>query len=178
MMIIAKTKKCSILFFVVALAALFTGCSGGTKASDKDVSSDINIRSDILKDIEDGLSTNVIDLLYDGIDGFTVSSINGKVYVTARVGVDFYIPLVAQELCPIVVSGVSENNCDVDIVIQKYGTGNNTSVSWHTTDGEKGTFLDTTQNVTKPNATIDDMREYYSDQISEWENILLDTSEQ
>lgn len=171
-----KSKRCSVLILAIALVVLFAGCSGGMKSSNKSVDNDINIRSDVLQDIESGLSSNVIDLLYDGLDGVTVSSTNGKVYVTARVGVDFYIPLVAEELCPIVVSGATENNCDIDIVIQKYGTGENTSVSWHTTDGEKGTFLDTTQSVTKTSATIEDMREYYSDQIAEWEDILLETS--
>lgn len=173
-----KRNFLSGVLMTLVLVGILSGCSRGANDSAKggnlDIQNDINIAEEVKQSIENNLSANVVDLLYDGMDGLTVVASNGKIMITARAGIDFYIPLIANELCPIVLEDATKNDYELDIVIQKYGTGEDTSVSWHSTDGETGTFLDTTKNVVKSKSTIDDMYEYYDEQITEWNDILFD----
>lgn len=163
-----------LLCFALAASMLLcaNGCSGGTANSD--LSSDVaetaspTAREDITEYIENNVPSDLYVLLAD--EWLTVLVSDGEVDVSVRTTSSFAIPYVAQEVVPIVQAAAEGSDVQLGVLsIQSYQKNNSgvvdgTMSSWRTSDGVKGTFVSEPDgDVLKPNSTIEDLLELYSD---------------
>lgn len=166
-------KRLLCFALVASMLLCANGCSGGGTAN-SDLSSDVaetaspTAREDITEYIESNVPSDLYVLLAD--EWLTVLVSDGEVDVSVRTTSSFAIPYVAQEVVPIVQAAAEGSDVQLGVLsIQSYQKNNSgvvdgTMSSWRTSDGVKGTFVSEPDgDVLKPNSTIEDLLELYSD---------------
>ena len=164
-----KTIIACLCFSLLLLA----GCGGKSRSSD-DLAEKAATEDAIEAYITERVTEECGNLLYaedtdaagDG-RAISVLIVNGQATVTIRVHADFCIPTVAEELLPVALEALEENDTDLGKVSFTYYRKNNSGivdgsmVDWTTRDGEKGTFASEPDDVTNTGYTLEDLQEYY-----------------
>lgn len=160
-------KKAIIPVLLITVLLLAACGSGGKTETTTERQADHT--ADVREYMEAHVMADVAPLLED--DWLTVTTASdGKVNITVRAFMPYYIPYAAEAIIPTAQAAIEESGAELGIFTVNYYTKNNfgivdgTMVDWHTSDWEKGTFSSAEdENKIIPNATISDLYEYYSD---------------
>lgn len=149
----------------VMLLAL-AGCGGGHGSNDL---TDKQATEDAIEAYITERVTKECGYILDEGEPISVLIVNGQASVTIRTFADFCIPAAAEELLPVVLEALEENDTDLGKVSFTYYRTNNSGVvdgsmvDWTTRDGEKGTFASEPDDTTHTGYTIEDLQDYYKD---------------
>lgn len=166
-------KKTILACFCFSLLLLMAGC-GGKSSSSNDLAEKAATEDAIEAYIAERVTEECRNILYaedtdaagDG-RAISVLIVNGQATVTIRVHADFCIPAAAEELLPVALEALGENDTDLGKISFTYYKKNNSGivegsmVDWTTRDGEKGTFASGPDDVTNTGYTLEDLQEYY-----------------
>lgn len=166
-------KKTILACFCFSLLLLMAGC-GGKSSSSNDLAEKAATEDAIEAYIAERVTEECRNILYaedtdaagDG-RAISVLIVNGQATVTIRVHADFCIPAAAEELLPVALEALGENDTDLGKISFTYYKKNNSGivegsmVDWTTRDGEKGTFASEPDDVTNTGYTLEDLQEYY-----------------
>lgn len=159
-------KRTIVLLCLIAVFLSFFGCGhNGTRVD----TSGFETAQDCSEQITSALSRDTLQYLSGDLMVISSTSDNGDVLsVDARVILPQSIPSVAEELCSATTNILEENDAfsSYKITISYYeesnadGTNGDSLVTWNTTDGNNGTFVDSANDVITPK-NIDQLYEYY-----------------
>lgn len=158
-----------LLAFMVFTITLFSFCGCSNKGNSSNLADKRDTEDAIEAYITERITPECNRILYDEGDPITVLIVNEKASVTIKAFADFCIPSVAEELVPIILEALTENETELSRISFTYYRMNNSGivedsmVDWTTKDGESGTFASKPDGVTKPGYTIADLQEYYKD---------------
>lgn len=161
--------KFLIAALCICLAAFSAGCAQKNKELSTNADADYRLGQSIEKEIQEGITSDEAQLLYNGAGSVTALASGGSVSVTARVGQSQYIPAVIETLCPAAVNAISAHEMEIAYISVQYyleadsSMDASTLVSWQSPNGESGTFIDAASGTTKVNVSAADLYEYYSD---------------
>lgn len=168
-------KKTILACLCFSLLLLLAGCGGKSGSSgnltEKAATEDA-IEAYITERVTDGcwniLYAEDTDAKGDG-SAISVLIVNEQASVTIRTSSDFCISSAAEELLPVVLEALEENDTDLGKISFTYYRKNNSGivdgsmVDWTTRDGEKGTFVSEPDDATHTGYTLEDLQEYYKD---------------
>lgn len=160
-----------VLVILSVLAFALSGCGGGTgNTNDTDTNNDAEIEVTLQKEIEE-LPQETLDLLWGSVENaITVSVSDNEIYIYAKTTLDYYIPIVAEAVSEIALRNAEKTGYAVEISIQHYDViAGDVGATWHSTNGIDGVFVSLDGDAAKVKYSIDDMYEYYSEPIKDWQ---------
>jgi len=165
--------KRSIFPLLLATLMLFmlVGCSQEESVAPEVDLSGYEAAQSLKETIVGSLSENTLQYISDDITVLDSDSEGGpKLGLTVRVILPQAIPLVAEEVCSVAINVVENDDyfssCDFRFNYfeesNASGTDDSKTVSWHTSDGNSGMFVDA-KNSVMGNRTLEKLYDYFDD---------------
>ncbi len=160
--------KKTILACLCFSLLLLVGC-GGKSSSSNDLAEKAATEDAIEAFIEEKVTSECGHLLDDVDRQISVLITNEQANITIRARHDFCLPPIVEELVPVALEALEENDADLGrISVSYYRTNNDgvvdgSMVDWTTKDGKTGMFASEPDGVVEANYAVADLWAYYSD---------------
>lgn len=175
-------KKVIIPLLTVILAFCMISCSSSsqtvneTSESTTNISEQIALEDSIKSELKSTIPDNLMVCLWDQ-NSFLVSIRGDELRVMITTFGSHFIPLFAEKVCPKIIEIIDNNDQiqNVSIII-KSNNGGKTGAIWDSDNGKTGTFMYNDYDIYKNYYSVDDMKNYFKDDISKWEELQNNTT--
>lgn len=160
-------KKVVVAILLCVVFSL-SGC-GGTDETVENLSDKLATEDAIEEFISEKATKECYRLLDDIDRPISVLITNEQANITIRAQHDFCLPPIAEELVPVALEALEENDTDLGRISVSYyrtnsdGVVDGSMVDWTTKDGETGTFASEPDDIIETNYAVDDLWKHYSD---------------